>query len=246
MIMHGRTGFLVAALAALGAAPLAAQGYGSAVAMGDGVAFVSQSGNDYAPGFVYLYRTAGGQWSPAGRLAAPDSARADGFGSALALDGSTLMVSSSTSGDNKGKVYVFSGSGTQWKPAQQLSVPADSGRFGQAIVLAGNSAAISAPTADGGKGAVYLFKRSGSQWALDTMIQPADADEKAAFGASIAMQGDLMVIGAIGADSGTGTAYLYRKSGTGWTQEAKLGMPGIGGRPSPSRTARSTSACRRR
>ncbi len=228
--MHCRTGFLVAALAALAAAPLAAQGYGSAVAMGDGVAFVSQPGNDYAPGFVYMYRTAGGQWAPAGRLAAPDSARADGFGSAVALDGSTLMVSSSTNGNNRGKVYVFSGSGTQWKSAQELTITADSGRFGQSIMLAGNMAAISAPALDGGKGAVYLFKRSGSQWTRDTMIQPSDAEARSGFGSSVAMQGDLMVIGAVGADSGVGTAYVYRKAGTGWTQEAKLRLPGLDGR----------------
>jgi choice-of-anchor B domain-containing protein len=228
MIMHGRTGFLLAALAALGAAPAAAQGYGSAVAMGDGVAYVSQSGNDYAPGFVYMYRTsAAGQWTPAGRLAAPDSTRADGFGSAVALDGSTLMVSSTSSGDNKGKVYVFSGSGTQWKPAQELTVPADSGRFGNAIMLHGNMAAISAPTADGNKGAVYLFSRSGSKWALDTMIQPSDLAGRSSFGASMAMDGDLMVIGATGADSGLGTAYVYRKAGSSWTQEAKLQVQGL-------------------
>jgi choice-of-anchor B domain-containing protein len=230
MIMHGRTGFLVVALAALGAAPLAAQGYGSAVAVGDGVAFVSQSRNDYAPGLVYMYRTSGaGQWTAAGRLAAPDSARADGFGSALALSGNTLMVSSTANSDNKGKVYVFSGSGIQWTPAQELRITADSGQFGHSIVLAGNMAAISAPSVQG-KGAVFLFTRSGSQWALDTMIQPADLQERASFGSSIAMDGNLMVIGATGADSGQGTAYVYRKAGNGWTQESKLQVPGLDGR----------------
>jgi choice-of-anchor B domain-containing protein len=228
MIMHGRTGFLVAALAALGAAPLAAQGYGSAVAMGDGVAYVSQSGNDYAPGFVYMYRTSGtGQWTPAGRLAAPDSARADGFGGAVAIEGSTLMVSSTSNSDNKGKVYVFSGSGTEWKPAQELTITADSSRFGYAVLLKGNTAAISAPAADGDKGAVYLFSRAGNRWALDTMIQPSDLPARASFGASIAMDGDLMVIGATGADSGLGTAYVYRKAGNGWNQEAKLQVQGL-------------------
>ncbi|HTO27186.1 MAG TPA: hypothetical protein VL017_01200, partial [Devosia sp.] len=91
MIMQGRVGILVAALAALGTAPMAAQGFGSSAAVGDGIAFIGQARNDYAPGLVYVYRpNAQGAWTAAGRLAAPDSTRNDGFGAAMALDGSTL------------------------------------------------------------------------------------------------------------------------------------------------------------
>lgn len=230
MTKQGRAGILFLTLTALGAVPLAAQGFGSSVAVGDGVAFIGQARNSYAPGLVYIYRATGaGQWTAAGRLAAPDSARNDGFGAAMALDGSTLMVSSTTSGGNRGKVYLFTGSGAQWKPAGDIAAPADSGRFGSAMALRGNTAAISAPAADGSKGAVYLFSRSGSKWALDTTIQPSDLAPKSSFGASIALDGDLLVVGATGADSGTGTAYVYRKGGTGgWAQEGRLTVPNLG------------------
>ncbi len=228
MIMHGRTGFLVAALAALGTAPLAAQGFGSSVAMGDGVAFVGQSRNQYAPGMVYIYRTAGqGPWTQAGRLAAPDSARNDGFGTAIALEGSTLFVSSTNSNNGGGTVYTFSGSGTSWKPGTKLTVAEDSAGLGSAILVNGNMAAIGATGVGGQKGAVYLFKRAGTGWVRDTIVQPSDLAPRSRFGTSIAMDGDLMVIGATGADSGIGTAYVFRKSGGGWSQEARLSVPNL-------------------
>lgn len=228
MIMHGRTGLLALALAALGAAPLAAQGFGSSAAVGDGVAFVGQSRNQYSSGLVYVYRTtAQGKWTAAGRLAAPDSARNDGFGAAVALDGSTLLVSSTTNNDGGGTVYAFTGKGTAWKPAGKLTVPEDSAGFGSAIVLHGDMAVIGAPSVGDEQGAVYLFKRSGATWTRDTMIQPANLAPKSDFGSSIAIEGDLMVVGAAGADSGVGSAYVYRNSGSGWTQEARLSVPNL-------------------
>ena len=228
MIMHGRTGVLVAVLAALGAAPLAAQGFGSSAAIGDGIAFIGQARNDYAPGLVYMYRpNAQGAWTAAGRLAAPDSTRNDGFGAAMALDGNLLLVSSTTSDDSKGKVYVFTGAGTQWQVDKALSVTADSAGLGSAIVLNGDMAAIGATGVDGDKGAVFLFSRSGPKLTLDTMVQPANLAPKSRFGSSIALRGDLMVIGATGADSGVGTAFVYRKTGGAWNQEARLSIPNL-------------------
>src|SRR6185437_13860040 len=96
-----------------------------------------------------------------------------------------------------------------------------------AIVTDGDLAAIGATGVESQQGAVYLFKRSGSTWSQDTMIKPANLAPKSRFGSSIALSGDLMVVGATGADSGIGTAFVYRRTGGAWNQEARLSIPNL-------------------
>ena len=54
---------------------------------------------------------------------------------------------------------------------------------------------------------------------------PSDAAAGDAFGSSVSISGDYAVVGAKGDDdngSGSGSAYVFKRSGTSWQQEAKL------------------------
>ena len=42
------------------------------------------------------------------------------------------------------------------------------------------------------------------------------------FGYSVALDGDTVLVGAYGDDSSPGSAYIFTRSGTTWTQQAKL------------------------
>src|SRR5262245_59391378 len=66
--------------------------FGGAVLVGDGEVFAGESANQFRPGMVYIYRKTGASWTEAMTLAGPKSAVGDGFGAALALDGTTLFV----------------------------------------------------------------------------------------------------------------------------------------------------------
>ena len=105
-------------LSVLVSAPLAAQGYGQSVAIGDGEIFVGESLNTMAPGYVYVYRSSGGgAWSELQRLEASNGSNGDHFGRALALTGSHLLVGSTT----LETIYVFEKEqdGT-WREVQTL------------------------------------------------------------------------------------------------------------------------------
>lgn len=68
----------------------------------------------------------------------------------------------------------------------------------------------------------------GSEWGAEVMIVGPDAVEDSGFGASIALSGDTLVVGA----PNVGAAYVYVRSGNEWTLEQKLEpevMPVIGG-----------------
>jgi hypothetical protein len=91
----------------------------------------------------------------------------------------------------------------------------------------------------GGAGAAYVFVRSGTTWSQQAYLKPAavgttQADD--AFGYSVAVSGNTIVVGAYQEDSGTtginntseesasgaGAAYVFVRSGTTWSQQAYL------------------------
>jgi hypothetical protein len=117
-------------------------------------------------------------------------------------------------------------------------------QFGYSVAIDGDTAVVGA-LSEGGSGAAYVFKRNGISWSQEAYLKaPAGfADPGDNFGASVAISGDTLVVGATSEDSdsdtiinGTtadagntagqaGAAYVFRRSGTTWTQEAYLKAP---------------------
>ena len=108
--------------------------------------------------------------------------------------------------------------------------------FGTAVALDGNTAIIGAYSYDGSCngtdincGAAYVFTGSGNNWMLQQKITADDPTQNSNFGWSVALNGDTAVVGAYGDDiscSGTevdcGSAYVYTRQGSTWTQQKKL------------------------
>src|SRR5258708_2873123 len=135
---------------ALGIAPatLAAQGaFGSALAVTGREVYVGQPDNTYGPGVVYVFRPdAKGVWRVATKITRSGASNGDGFGSALAIDGNTMLVGDAKADSESGVVYVFTRdangawheSGTI-KPRERH--PADA--FGAGVGLSGDRAYVS-------------------------------------------------------------------------------------------------------
>jgi len=108
--------------------------------------------------------------------------------------------------------------------------PSDVGqaaRFGSSIAMWEDLAIIGAAyDSDLGNasGSAYVYRRSGDIWVEEAKLLAADgaADDK--FGFSVALEGDLAVIGTC-EDSYTGSAYVFRHDGDHWVEEAKLLSP---------------------
>jgi hypothetical protein len=95
--------------------------------------------------------------------------------------------------------------------------------MGWAVAIAGDWAAVGAPYVNG-TGAVYLFHRVGATWLETQRLEANGAGET--FGASIAMSGGTLVIGAPG-DSPpgypwAGSTYVFSLAGSTWSQSAKI------------------------
>ncbi|MBI1825804.1 MAG: FG-GAP repeat protein [Planctomycetes bacterium] len=89
-----------------------------------------------------------------------------------------------------------------------------------------------APDSVQGCGAVYVFRYDGAQWRQVTRLRPDDLYPYNAFGFSVAIDGDLIVVGAPayycpGFDpTGPGSVYVYRQvDPDNWNLEAKISAP---------------------
>jgi choice-of-anchor B domain-containing protein len=219
----GRLVLSLAAVAAL-AAPVSAQSFvggeeapafladfGGAIAMADGQIIVGEGGNTVRPGMVYVHEKQGGEWLRTARLTASDAAMADGFGRSLSVTGDQMLV-----GGTNG-VYVFARSGQNWTEVGRLAVgegAATGTGFGIALAAEGDWALVGEPGAGEGAGAVHLFRRTGTAWAHATSLTLPQGAPGDLFGASVALEDGLALVGAPGRQAAAGAVGAWRV-GTG-------------------------------
>ena len=133
-------------------------------------------------------------------------------------------------GNQSGSAYVFVRSGGTWSQQAKLTASdaAEFDLFGNSVAVSGDTAVVgNRGDADGGldSGSAYVFVRSGTTWSQQAKLTASDAAEFDLFGNSVAVSGDTAVIGAdFDDDAGlnSGSAYVFVRSGTTWSQQAKL------------------------
>ncbi|AVP96255.1 hypothetical protein C7S18_03190 [Ahniella affigens] len=98
--------------------------------------------------------------------------------------------------------------------------------FGSALALAGDTLVVGAPRDrpnGANSGSVYVFARDGDDWALQQRLVPSDNTSGDQFGFSVAIHGDLLIVGAPyvgGADQGG--AYVFERSAGVFTEVQKF------------------------
>lgn len=103
--------------------------------------------------------------------------------------------------------------------------------LGYDVDLSGDTAIVGAHENDGvpnaieGPGAAYIFQRSTSGWTQQAKLVGIGVPSGSWFGFSVAISGDRAVVGApyMGpGPSGTGRAFVFKRTGSTWAQEAEL------------------------
>ena len=78
-------------------------------------------------------------------------------------------------------------------------------------------------------GSAYVFVRSGTTWTEQQKLLASDGAAGDHFGSSVSVSGDTVVVGAPGDDTpggvDAGSAYVFVRSGTTWTEQQKLLAP---------------------
>jgi len=99
-------------------------------------------------------------------------------------------------------------------------------QFGSAIAISGSTALVGAWGAMTGAGVqtgvVYVFTLQGSSWVQTQTISDPGATSGDNFGAAIALSGTTAIIGAWGANTYAGAAYIFNQVGGTWTLGSTL------------------------
>jgi FG-GAP repeat len=211
--------------------------FGTSVAIsGDivvvGVPSDTISGNRYQ-GSAYLFnRNTGGanNWGQFRRLLASDGAKADRFGTSVAISGSTIIIGAFYHA-YQGAAYLYQrdqGGVNVWGEVKKLGVdevPSGIFYFGSSVAINGNFVVVGAPRGDGtniDQGSAYLFARDQggvNNWGVVKKLLASDGASTDSFGSSVAISGNTVVIGAeendIGSSYSQGSAYLYKRNAGG-------------------------------
>lgn len=184
-------------------------------------------------GSVYVFVRSGSIWNQQAKLTAPDAAASDQFGTAVAVSGNTVVVGAASDdelGTNSGSVYVFVRNGSTWS-LQDKFVAGDGAAldfFGQVVDVHGDTAVVGASLNDdagSSSGSAYVFVRSGTNWVQQAKLTASDAAAGDQFGFSVSISGNTLAIGVPQDDdagTGSGSAYVFVRTGTTWSQQAKL------------------------
>ena len=164
-------------------------------------------------GAAYVFKRSSSTWAQEAYLKAPNADVNDYFGFGLSISGDTLVVS------------------TRDEDSNQTTIT--------------NGTTASADNSKTSSGAAYVFRRTGSTWAQEAYLKASNADSNDYFGASSAISGDSIVVGAMWENSNqttitngrgasannsvgsAGAAYVFKRLGSSWAQEAYLKAPNV-------------------
>jgi len=184
-------------------------------------------------GAAYVFaQVNGGGWLQRSQLLAADGRAGESFGSAVALnaDGTLAAVGAPNAGD-MGVTYLFSKGDNGWGAQARLTSSAAQVKdaFGASVSISGDGTMLLVGATGRGTntGTVYVFGRgSGNDWAQTGQLSAGDGAAGDFFGWSVAMSADgtAAVIGTPNRAMYRGTAYLFSRGETSWSQSAALSV----------------------
>lgn len=171
-------------------------------------------------------------------LTASDGMDKDQFGVSVAIDGDTVVVGALQGGNQSlGAAYVFVKPANGWTNMTQIAelTPSDGefhDCFGCSVAISGNTIVVGDSGLDvngnPAQGAAYVFVKPRTGWTNMTQtakLTASDGVSDAQFGTSVGISGDTVLVGAPGASTIEGEAYVFVEPRSGWknmTQTAEL------------------------
>ena len=159
---------------------------------------------------------------------------------------------SNNAGAYVGAAYVFVRNGTAWTQQAYLkaSNPSissswwDGYEFGEAVAISGDTVVVGSSQEDRATsgvngtpagyvmnaGAAYVFARNGTMWSQQAYLKAHDPAQNSYFGRCVGISGDKVVVGSrfVNNLQTFGSAYVFSRNGTSWTQLALLPASSIG------------------
>ncbi len=190
--------------------------------------------NGFSAGSIQIFeRGQDDTWTQTAERRPDDGATGDLFGSSVDICSGTIVAGApfvDSTAPNTGAVYVYertAGDSGPWEQVKKIT-PVQIGdddleqdRFGVSVAISGDTIAVGSLLDDVNaisSGSVYVFDRNQDgpdEWGLVKKIAVADGAFDDRFGATLAIHGDILTVGAPGRDVNdvsAGAAYVYHRN----------------------------------
>ncbi|MCB9857495.1 MAG: hypothetical protein H6818_17575 [Phycisphaerales bacterium] len=174
--------------------------------------------------------------SVADKLTPADSFPNKYFGWSCAVSGNTAAIGAyrdHQDGVTPGAVYVYENTSNHWDQVSKLRPIAGTtiASLGYSVAIDGDTIVAGAYRDDGialRTGTAYIFRRISGIWQQTARLMADDGTNADEFGASIAISGDTIVVGAPKSDQAAidaGSVYVFQLINDAWYQTARLTAP---------------------
>ena len=218
---------------------LSKQGFSVAVSSDGNTAIVGGPFDNSGAGAAWVFTRNGGTWTEQQKLTGNDLTGPAqlGWSVALSANGNIAIVGGPGDNGSVGAAWIFTRSGTTWSEQAKLVGTGAVGNAeqGYSVALSGDGAtAIVGGWADNSAlGAAWVFTSSGGTWTQNAKLVDTDyvGDGNGTNGAinvmqgfSVALSGDgrTAILGGPGDSGSVGAAWVFTRSGSGWTPRSKL------------------------
>ena len=184
--------------------------FGSSIAIDGDTRVIGAAKTNSGTGSAYIYTSdASGNWSQVAELNASDGAINDEFGGHVAIDGGTCVIGAIGTDSSTGSAYVYTSDASgNWSQVAEFNGQVSSDYFGVSVAIDGDTCVIGASGTNSGTGGAYIYTSDEKgNWSQVAEINGQASSDY--YGVSVAIDGDTCMVGAIGTDSSTGSAYVY-------------------------------------
>jgi hypothetical protein len=192
-------------------------------------------------GCAHIFVRSGITWSQQAKLTDPNGYSSnDQFGWSVGISGDGNVVSVGVKDDNtngysdNGSISIFRRSGSTWnsegwviasQPQSYYRLGYGTAVGGQGLRIVGGSNQDSYIAQD--SGAVYVYRYNSGSWITEAKLKASDAEYRDFFGTDVDIDyfENTIVVGSYYEDAvgnASGSAYVFKRSGTAWTQTQKL------------------------
>jgi hypothetical protein len=204
--------------------------FGSSVALGaeGSTALIGAPLDNNDAGAVWIFKRSGSTWTQQGpKLSGSGESGVIFFGKSVALSssGATALIGGQVDNSDRGAAWVFTRANSSWRRRVKLAGSGASfqGRFGSSVALSANGrTALVGGYANEGVGGAWVFTRSGSKWRQQGPELTGSSESTGTnFGYSVALSdsGDTALIGGPDEAAKAGSAWVYTRSGSSWSQQ---------------------------
>jgi uncharacterized repeat protein (TIGR03803 family) len=204
-------------------------------------AIVGGNADDSNAGAAWIFSRSGSSWGTGTKLIGSGAVGSARQGSAVAIsaNGQYAVVGGNSDDGNKGAGWIWFRDNGAW--TQQTKLPAATGMSGNAGIGGGGAAAISGngdTVILGGRldnsstGAAWLYVRDGTAWSQQgdklvgsgISVPPSSGQ---GIGVALSNDGNTALVGGYQFNNAKGAAWAFTRSGTVWSEQARIG-PNVG------------------